>query len=179
MSISLCHDCSATQVVIFQEASYFIPRRLSTSVYRLSLYVLAGRFWDIVPFVKPIPLTCVNAIKRGTFASKRRYRTTLNGHRVVYPPPPLNTLIVSITFGLRPPTFHRYFDNSLRVRDTLLERIIRELDELRILRIEFRVSSKFESSTNRTSTYSKNHRFNIEAILIVRFFLFFGNNAVC
>lgn len=178
MSISLCHDCSATQVVIFQEASYFIPRRLSTSVYRLSLYVLAGRFWDIVPFVKPIPLTCVNAIKRGTSASKRRYWTTLNGHRVVYPPP-LNTLIVSITFGLRPPTFHRYFDNSLRVRDTLLERIIRELGELRILRIEFRVSSKFESSTNRISTYSKNHRFNIEAILIVRFFLFFGNNAVC
>lgn len=77
---------------------------------------------------------------RGTSASKRRYRTTLNDHRVVYPPP-LNMLIVSITFGLRPPTFHRYSDNSLRARDTLLERVIRELGELPILRIELRVSS--------------------------------------
>ena len=128
MSINLCHDCSATQVVIFQEASYFIPRRLSTSVYRLSLYVLAGRFWDIVPFVKPIPLTCVNAIKRGTFASKRRYRTTLNGHRGVYPPPPK---YVNCKYNFRittanvPPLFRQFASGQRYVARTHNSRIRR------------------------------------------------------
>lgn len=81
---------------------------------------------------------------RGTSASKRRYRTTLNGHRVVYPPKYVNCKYhFRITTANVPPLFRQFASGQRYVARTRNSRIRRATNSAnRVSCFEFRANLK-------------------------------------